>query len=218
MSLLGRCSLLSLLFGKEDSLDVIKRVEIDVPLRWWKADARRYLKLMHSLELKHPGLRIVKVIFVSLFCSHYQMLRDRPHNLNDSSQLIVFRVAWKQRDTKKELSADTAKGPHVNGSIIGQAKDDLRASIVTWLNVLEYRIALKAGTAEVDNLQVRSINPIKFKKNVLSYDFSSMFSGLRSQCISFASFTTFTASNIWMIIRREVFRDTPWKLFFLSMS
>lgn len=44
------------------------------------------------------------------------------------SHLVVLRCSWIQRPAQKQLSYDTAQGPHVNGFTEWQTQDDLRSS------------------------------------------------------------------------------------------
>jgi hypothetical protein len=48
--------------------------------------------------------------------------------LDDAIDLVVLRCAWVERETQEELSSYAAEGPHINGSIIRQAKKNLKTN------------------------------------------------------------------------------------------
>ena len=159
------CQLLFLLLIQEDSLHVIQRVEFYVLLRDIQADPCRYLKLLECFEPEIASLRVVQEEFVSLLRLYDHMLWDGPEYLCDALEHVILRVAREYGYPEKEFSAYAPHRPHIDGGIIGEPQNYLRAPVVSRLDVVEDGVPLEAGAAEVDDFEVQIVNG--FEEDVL---------------------------------------------------
>ena len=159
------CQLLFLLLIQEDSLHVIQRVEFYVLLRDIQADPSRDLKLLECFEPEIASLRVVQEEFVSLLRLYDHMLWDGPEYLCDALEHVILRVAREYGYPEKEFSAYAPHRPHVDGGIIGEPQNDLRAPVVSRLDVVEDGVPLEAGAAEVDDFEVQIV--YGFEEDVL---------------------------------------------------
>lgn len=70
--------------------------------------------------------------------------------------LLVF--TREQRVSNIKLVQDAAKTPHIDGTVVGYAENDLGSSIEARLNVCIDFFVRKAATAEVNDLDSRLID------------------------------------------------------------
>lgn len=73
-------------------------------------------------------------------------------DLHHECHVVLFILSWEQWIANVQLVEDAAKTPHVNGSAIGDAEDNLWRSIESRLDIRINLLILKTATAKIDDL------------------------------------------------------------------
>ena len=70
---------------------------------------------------------------------------------------------------RQQLCQDAAQAPHVDGHLVRQAQDDLRAPVEAALDVCVYTLRLKAAASKVDDLHAR-VDPEQAEQHRLNQE------------------------------------------------
>lgn len=84
---------------------------------------------------------------------------DVPQRFDNPGHLIIVARAGEQRQSKKQLCTYAAERPHVDGSRVLQAEEDLWRAIEAGLDQGRQFLVFKAGRAEVCDLDVGRFEP-----------------------------------------------------------
>ena len=72
--------------------------------------------------------------------------------------MLLLVLTGEERVANVELVEDAAERPHVNGGVVGDAKDNLWGSVEPTLDVGVDLLVLEAPAAEIDDLDARLVD------------------------------------------------------------
>ena len=78
-------------------------------------------------------------------------------NLHHVGELLGLVLTREERVASVELGHDAAEAPHVDGSRVRDAQDDLGRSVEATLDVCVYALILEAAASVIDDLDPRLV-------------------------------------------------------------
>lgn len=88
-------------------------------------DSQSVLRITGKIRL--IGVRVKEIIFPSSGCKDISIRKT--DNFHNEGELLLFTLSWEKRHSSEELGEDAAETPHVDGSGVGNPKNDLRCAI-----------------------------------------------------------------------------------------
>mmetsp|Transcript_25504 Transcript_25504/g.58865 ORF Transcript_25504/g.58865 Transcript_25504/m.58865 type:complete len:266 (+) Transcript_25504:182-979(+) len=85
-------------------------------------------------------------------CILEDLLRRDPTNFHDACKLLNLILPGEQGITRMKFREDASKRPHVNGCVVGYAKNHLRRAVEATLDVCVDTLILEARGAKVNDL------------------------------------------------------------------
>ena len=71
--------------------------------------------------------------------------------------LLAFVRPWEEWEASEQFNHDAAEAPHVDGSRVRDAQDDLGRSVEATLDVCVYALILEAAASVIDDLDPRLV-------------------------------------------------------------
>ena len=79
-----------------------------------------------------------------------------PHQAHTAPVLSAALPTGEEGAARQQLCQDAAQAPHVDGHLVRQAQDDLRAAVEAALDVCVHTLRLEAAASKVNDLQAMS--------------------------------------------------------------
>ena len=96
------------------------------------------------------------------------MLGRHTDNIDNELQLFSFIRTGEQREACIEFNHDASKTPHINGHCVWNAKDDLRSSIESGLDIGIDFFIQETSRPKVNDFDSRSV--VRFQKDILRFE------------------------------------------------